>query len=248
MKGFYANLSVFKRLQEIAKQHNGKLLSELYDGRIGRLEWQCLKGHTWVCAPLSIKKGSWCPICDGRLLSLDDARDMAKFRGGKCVSRLYVNNRTELEWKCEIGHQWKASLDNVKGRKSWCPICSDTCKLTIEEMYTLAKSKGGKCLSKRYVNNSTKLEWQCRCGYVWLATPNHIKQGTWCPKCSGQIIPTIVDMIKIANEKSGKCLSKAYINAHTKLIWECKNGHVWTAAPTNIKQGKWCRKCRKKID
>ncbi|MCP4898302.1 MAG: hypothetical protein GY906_15115, partial [bacterium] len=38
----------------------------------------------------------------------------------------------------------------------------------------------------------------------------------------------------------GKCLSDTYINTHTKLLWECKQGHQWEAKPSNIKSGRWC--------
>ncbi len=54
---------------------------------------------------------------------------------------------------------------------------------------------------------------------------------------------TIENMRKIANERSGKCLSEKYTNAHTKLLWECSKGHQWWATPDKIKQGRWCRVC-----
>jgi hypothetical protein len=43
----------------------------------------------------------------------------------------------------------------------------------------------------------------------------------------------------------GKCLSGEYINARTKLIWQCSVGHVFELVPSKIKnQGLWCRKCK----
>ena len=48
-------------------------------------------------------------------------------------------------------------------------------KLTIEAMRILAQQKGGKCLSKRYVNNHTKLWWQCAKGHKWFARPDSVK-------------------------------------------------------------------------
>ena len=38
-------------------------------------------------------------------------------------------------------------------------------KLTIEQMQALARKHRGKCFSKRYVNNRTKLRWQCAKGH-----------------------------------------------------------------------------------
>ena len=56
-------------------------------------------------------------------------------------------------------------------------------------------------------------------------------------------ILTIEQMKKIAEERGGLCLSEAYINAHTKLLWECAEGHRWEAIPNSIQRGTWCPIC-----
>jgi hypothetical protein len=56
-------------------------------------------------------------------------------------------------------------------------------KLTIKEMQKIAKSRTGKCLSKIYINNRTKLEWMCKKGHKWFAVADKIKGGSWCPYC-----------------------------------------------------------------
>ena len=51
-------------------------------------------------------------------------------------------------------------------------------------------------------------------------------------------------MQELANQRGGLCLSKAYINSTTKLLWRCANGHEFQASPTSIKNsGTWCPKC-----
>jgi len=50
-------------------------------------------------------------------------------------------------------------------------------------MQSIAKAKNGKCLSKTYVNNLTKLKSQCSEEHVWYERPSQIKKGTWCPQC-----------------------------------------------------------------
>jgi hypothetical protein len=47
----------------------------------------------------------------------------------------------------------------------------------------LAASKGGSCLSDRYINKATPLRWQCALGHRWHAQPGRIRRGTWCAKC-----------------------------------------------------------------
>ena len=53
-------------------------------------------------------------------------------------------------------------------------------------------------------------------------------------------------MIELAKKRNGECLSTEYINAHTKLLWKCADGHEWEAKPNNIQQGKWCPICARR--
>ncbi|CAI2199685.1 18889_t:CDS:1, partial [Funneliformis geosporum] len=44
-------------------------------------------------------------------------------------------------------------------------------------------------------------------------------------------------------KNNGECLSDQYYDAHTKLLWRCKNFHIWEAPPLTILRGSWCRYC-----
>lgn len=52
------------------------------------------------------------------------------------------------------------------------------------------------------------------------------------------------DCNNMAKLKNGKCISDHYINSHTKLEWECENGHHFFANYQNIKSGRWCPECK----
>ncbi len=58
-----------------------------------------------------------------------------------------------------------------------------TAKHTLDEIIRLALERGGKCLSEELKSVHKKLIWECAKGHQWEATPNHIRMGTWCPKC-----------------------------------------------------------------
>jgi len=131
-------------------------------------------------------------------------------------------------------------------------------------MHTLAKKRNGECLSQNYFNNKTKMRWRCKERHIWEATPGHIKQGTWCPKCGRKKVRLsnkstvkkmrtiaekkgclsnsfiIKEMHALAKKRGGKFLSEIYTNSRTKLEWKCKEGHIWEALPGSIKQGTWC--------
>lgn len=104
-------------------------------------------------------------------------------KGGKCLSRYYVNSKMKLLWQCEKGHQWFASQFSIKVRQSWCPYCAGTLPLGMDAMHVLSRERGGKCLSKEYKNCKTKMLWQCKHGHKFQSTPDNIKQGRWCPHC-----------------------------------------------------------------
>jgi hypothetical protein len=117
----------------------------------------------------------------------------------------------------------------------------------LRELKAIAQERGGKCLSNDYVNNQTKLLWECAEGHQWEAAPSNIKFGTWCPYCGRSLQLTIEEMQQIAKERGGKCLTNTYVNARTKLSWECKEGHQWKAVPNSIKSGAWCPYCARKL-
>lgn len=98
-------------------------------------------------------------------------------------------------------------------------------------------------MSNKYVNVFTKLTWQCKKGHIWSATPHHVRLGTWCPSCAKNVKPTIRQLQELAVRKEGTCLSNTYVNAATKILWECAEGHTWYSIPGGIKKGQWCPKC-----
>jgi hypothetical protein len=173
-------------------------------------------------------------------------REIAIERGGKCLSKEYVNSETKLKWKCSEGHKWEATPHSVKSKKSWCQKCkSNSQKNTIEDMQRLASKNGGKCLSKKYVLNNVNLLWECSKGHRWKNQPANITMGQWCPKCSKDAEKlTLKEMKRLASINGGKCLSTEYIDIKTKLKWECAEGHQWMGLPASIKHhDSWCPVC-----
>ena len=175
-------------------------------------------------------------------MKIQKMKQIAIDRGGKCISDIYLNAKTKLLWECGEGHRWKAIPGNVE-RGRWCPHCAGVARLTIEEMQRIAEKRGGRCLSESYFNAQVKLKWECKEGHQWETAPDNIKNGTWCPKCSGKKKYTIKNMQEIALKYGGKCLSNSYKNTTTKLLWECKDGYKWEAIPGSIINGTWCPKC-----
>lgn len=56
-------------------------------------------------------------------LTIEEMRDIARSRGGECLSEKYINSKTKLRWRCSEGHEWEAIPNNVKNHHRWCPFC-----------------------------------------------------------------------------------------------------------------------------
>ena len=119
-----------------------------------------------------------------------ELRNLAKAKGGLCLSTAYINRNTKLRWQCLEGHEWEAPASAIKTSGQWCPRCgikhrSEAQRLTIVVMHDLAKERGGTFLSERYEGMHIKHQWKCARGHEWKAKPGNIKyNGSWCPVCA----------------------------------------------------------------
>jgi hypothetical protein len=178
-----------------------------------------------------------------------DLRQIAQSKGGICLSDAYLGNNVKLKWQCNKGHLWEAAPRDIKSG-NWCPACSGRDK---QENYRIilekVKEKGGRCISDKYTDAQTKLLLECENGHQWLSNFTSIKKGTWCQKCKHNHYRhknnkyTLSTFQEIAIEKNGKCLSQEYKNTDSRLLFQCKEGHEWTATAWTILKGSWCRKC-----
>jgi hypothetical protein len=116
-------------------------------------------------------------------------------------------------------------------------------KSTLVQMRRLAQRRGGKCISRRYIDSRTPLRWRCRSGHEWNAMPTNVSKGSWCPACAHRKRLTLDEMQTLAACRGGDCVSDHYLNNHTKLRWKCATGHEWEAAPVLVKLGQWCPHC-----
>jgi hypothetical protein len=240
-------------LQRIAGQKGGQCLSLEYLSSSRPLQWKCALGHEWQARPSSVKAGSWCPVCaHNRRLKLEKMQDIAKARGGRCLSPKYENGRTPLLWICRYGHCWQAPPGRVKGgtqkKGSWCGQCYNWRrrfheKQRIEVMRELAVTRGGTCVSVEYVSSRAKLMWRCAKGHCWQALSTSVVQGAWCPACARNQRFELSELQDIAAGRGGACLSLAYTNARTALWWRCREGHEWKTSPGKVVRGSWCAIC-----
>ena len=227
----------------------GKCLSTEYVNAKSKVLIECKHGHKWEPIAWNILNDkSWCPECNGGVVdTIDKFKKIALQKGGKCHSNFYGNQDSILEFECQKGHRWSTRAGQVSGG-AWCHECGGSKPKTLEDMHKLAEQKGGKCLSKEFINVETHLIWQCNKKHTFRAKPGNVKTGHWCPHCgtinSGLNRRLDISVFqKIAAERGGKLISKEYHGQGVHLEWECSEEHRWSATPKNIKKGRWCPEC-----
>lgn len=179
-------------INRLAKVQGVKCLSKSYKGANSPLTFECKKLHNWkISLRRILARGYWCSACSGRRsrINIGQIKQIAKERGGLCLSESFENINDKLKWQCMKGHRWSATGNNVKNNGSWCPVCAieksaKKLRHDISIFKKIAINRGGLCLSEIYKNSLTKLKFKCGNGHIWYAQPHHIKNGSWCNVCS----------------------------------------------------------------
>ena len=172
-----------------AKGKNGKFLSQRYINKSTKYLWKCSKKHEWRATFSNIDQGRWCPQCAGRVQSIEELREFAKEKGGKCISDKYINCKTKMVWECAEGHQFPAIWNHVKNSNSWCSQCNSHTYLTdkqrdkkFEHLKGIVEGRGGRIKSKKYYGK--EMNFICPKGHVFSKRPSVIVKGAWCGICN----------------------------------------------------------------
>lgn len=233
--------------QHVASTHGGKCLSTVYKTNKIKMKWECSKGHQWDACFRDVKnKNSWCSLCSGKhKLTLKECQDVAESYGGKCISTVYKDAISIINWECSQGHQWSSDFNHIKNRNQWCSICSGHQKITLKDCQEIAESHGGQCLSDTYEYSDIPMKWECSKGHRWNANFASIKNAkTWCSICAGNKKLTLQDCQEIAESYGGQCLSTVYKGNKANMKWECSQGHQWLNSFGHVKnRNQWCSQC-----
>ena len=81
--------------------------------------------------PQLILNGFVCTIClkekifnERSSSTLLEIREFTSKLNGECLSSIYSDNKSNLEFKCAIGHRFHRTWSEVKNSLRWCPKCS----------------------------------------------------------------------------------------------------------------------------
>jgi hypothetical protein len=188
---------------------------------------------------------------------LKQVKIKAKELGLICLSKEFKTVNTKMKFKCKIHGICYKSHKSVCLKNAGCAKCgyirtSKALSYSIEDIKKIVEDRGGRLITKKYKNLSTKINYICDKGHERIVVACSLIQGHWCKKCSDnanakKLLSTIEDMQKVASMRGFKCLSKEYKISNEKLEWECQFGHSFMKTPSNLKFGQGCPTCSSSV-
>ena len=122
--------------------------------------------------------------------------------------------------------------------------------LTIDDFKSLPDEMQDKIIDKGGVLfeiiNTEKIRVKCAKNHKIRIKliKTFLKDNNWCSACD-QTKYTINDLIKLATENKGFCLSEEYLNCHDYYEWQCGScDHIWNSSWISVNCKKsWCPNC-----
>jgi hypothetical protein len=175
-------------------------------------------------------------------------KDMIESLGGKQIGQ-YINSRTPVDSICPNGHSCKIYWCHMKKKgKIPCSKCYGHSPEESEKAFRKTiQDAGGKVIGE-YKNSQTSIECVCIQGHKCSPTPDNAKHNVgFCQECAKVSWSTAKTNFENRIEELGGKLIGQYINAHTRVVAVCSNGHLCLPSPNAMTQGGgMCRECSSK--
>jgi len=184
----------------------------------------------------------------------DTHPELVKQADGWDPSEYSTFSNKKVDWVCQKGHRWNASITNRTRLNRGCPYCNNQRVMSGENdlasVYPeLAHEAHG--WDPRFVIAGTgkKLHWICPKGHVWSSTVANRLRGDFCGVCRGTVVLEGFNDLEsqnpeIAAQALGWDPSKIYFNSSKKLSWKCSLDHVWiTTVHHRVHRNQGCPYC-----
>ena len=173
-----------------------------------------------------------------------------------------INEQSLVLFQCLCGRtasRTRTSIIRLIRRKVKLK-CSCPERPPLEEISSLAERDGAILLSRQYKNNTTPLEFRCRCGRLFKNSKIQLRQFTGCPECrAGRKARNIGDRLRLSFEEVKKrfkaeglvLLSEPaeYKGNESSLKYRCPCGESHQTCLVHVSQTRKlfqirCPKCR----
>lgn len=238
-------------------------VDKLTTGSAKKVWWQCSVDprHEWEATISNRVRGSKCLVCSGRLVikGVNDLASNAKFQylveqwhEGNTLkpTQVIAGSTTAYLWKCELDHEWKASIySRIRGKQN-CPICSGRTGdevLTLDNFPELLKEwHPDNAVDPETVSSrgAKMIKWQCQKDrrHEWEAPAyRRVIDRSGCPVCSGlKVIAGVNDLashnefshlVQQWHKENDFTPSEVSVRSNKLVKWKCGQNpkHVWTS-------------------
>lgn len=173
-----------KYVKETLEAEGYTLLSE-YENSRTKFKYRCPNGHIGYMKWDHWRDGHRCPVCAGNVKVDKSIIEKEFYRESYYVLSVFSNKgRTRVKYKCPNGHIHDMYYYNWRNGYR-CPSCAGNVKKSYEYIKKEIESEGYQLLSKKYINNKSKLSLICPNNHVYKVSWYEWKKlGSRCPRCS----------------------------------------------------------------
>lgn len=235
--------------------------------------WKCKYcSYEWKAVISNRTRGNNCPRCSGKIITQEKSF-VTKYpelasqwdydqNKGLVPSDFFPGSEKKVWWKCEKGHNWKASIvSRTHGNK--CPYCSN--KKLLSGYNDFATIYPNLLSEWDYSKNTTKPDsilagsnkkvfWLCKKGHSWQSAISNRIRGRGCPYCNRKVVDkgktdlqTCNPMLALEwNQKRNKELLPSDVSpgSNRKVWWKCSRcGGEWEAIIWSRTKGRGCPYC-----
>ncbi len=187
----------------------------------------------------------------GKKVTHEQVKARFEAEGYTLISDRYLNNIQKLKYICPENHLHETCWAEFSRGKR-CPSCANAAKgaerkVPIERVRDSFELEGYTLLTHDYVNSKAKLLYRCDRGHEHSISWNHFNRGGRCPSCDiqkrAELFRLDENIVRDAFEREGYQLLSSYVNANTKVEFECPSGHKHQITWGHFQSGKRCRLC-----
>ena len=175
------------------------------------------------------------------------------------------NSGISVWWKCDNGHEWKASI-NKRNSNQNCPYCSNHRVITGYNDFAsnnpyLMKEwdyEKNKSIDPYKVSSGSpkKVWWKCDNGHEWKTSIQKRNDGSNCPYCQNKLVKkgyndifTLFPNLEFEwDYEKNKSIDPYKVSSGSpkKVWWKCNNGHIYNLEIFRKCKGVLCPYCTNK--
>jgi hypothetical protein len=171
--------------------------------------------------------------------------ELAKQADGWDPNGFTSGSGKEVNWRCQAGHKYSASISHRTNMNSGCPYCAGKKVLKgfndFESRFPLlAEEADGWDPAQITFGSGKKVKWKCPKGHSYVASIANRTQikATGCPVCANKVIQVGFNDLasqfpEVAKQAKGWDPTNVIPGSPRKLLWQCDLGHQYLASPSS---------------